>query len=116
MQKRAHDLNESFPSIFNQNQSKALLIQPSQSAKPDSVESARHQNQQTAGKSATNSCRSDRDLLQGIVYPFTVRDQNLIIPETNKKEELSGLDISGIQMNESQTWGVNSKLINSELS
>lgn len=39
-----------------------------------------------------------------------------MLPETNKKEEMSGLDISGIQMNESQQWGVNSKLINSELS
>ena len=37
-------------------------------------------------------------------------------PETSKKEELGDLDISGIQLNESQTWGGNSKLINSELS
>ena len=115
MQKRAQDLNDSFPSIFNQNQSKPTLMQPSQSAKPDSMESSR-QNQHTTGKSATNSCRSDRDLLQGIVYPFSMRDQNIMAPETSKKEELGDLDISGIQLNESQTWGGNSKLINSELS
>lgn len=45
-----------------------------------------------------------------------MREQNILAPETSKKEELGELDISGIQLNESQTWGGNSKLINSELS